>query len=150
VTYRNPQLGAAFRHPANQKIAPCDGQPRCIVLSGLQRGRVLPLLQLQAVDGPLEKAARDEAGFELKGGRWMTTYGRFEPVPVETLEGSSWRGMKAIVTCGVEVAGGFHAAAGECLWAVLSNGRRTILATTEGLADNNRALLILDTLTFDP
>ena len=80
----------------------------------------------------------------------MTTYGRFEPVPVERFAGTGWTGMKAVVTCGVSDAEtGFHAAGGECLWEVLSDGRRSVLATTDGYGEPEEVTgRLLATLRF--
>ncbi|MBW3558336.1 MAG: hypothetical protein KY449_01010 [Proteobacteria bacterium] len=41
--------------------------------------------------------------------------------------------MKAVVTCGFSNENGFHAAGGECLTAVLSDGRRAVLVDSDHL-----------------
>jgi hypothetical protein len=80
----------------------------------------------------------------------MTTYGRFDPVPVERFSGANWKGMRAVITCGTsDKETGFHAAAGECLWAVLSNNARSIVASTDGDVDWQKdADVILKSLRF--
>ena len=63
----------------------------------------------------------------------MTTFGRFDPVPVERFSGPGWAGMKAVIACAIDdPETGFHPVAGECLWAVLSDGPQSVLATTDG------------------
>lgn len=66
--------------------------------------------------------------------------GKTAEQPVELLAGDGSQGLLAVVDCGVsdrEI--GFHAAAGECLRAVLSNGRRSVVADSQGLAGNDAA-----------
>ena len=57
--------------------------------------------------------------------------GRGTPQAVERFSGAGWRGMRATITCGIsDPETGFHAAGGECYWAVLSNGKRAAVANT--------------------
>jgi len=151
IAYRSADLGVTFPILANRQIRPCADERQCLEIFGLRFGQRLMLLRLQAVAAPLETAARDEAGFEFKDGRWVTTYGRFEPQIVQRFGGRGWKGMKATITCGVSDRDtGFHAAGGECLWAVLSNGPRSILATTDGYGEPEAATRdMLASLTFD-
>jgi len=135
ATYANPELGVAFDYLANRRVVPCpasDG-PGCVRLVGRAMGRSYYLMAFKVVAGPLEAVARSEAGFELQGGRWMTTFGRFDPVPVERFSGRGWTGMRATVICGLDDANGFHAAAGSCFWAVMSDGRRSVVVDTQGV-----------------
>jgi hypothetical protein len=46
-----------------------------------------------------------------------------DPVRVERFSGPGWAGMKAVIACAIDdPETGFHPVAGECLWAVLSDG----------------------------
>jgi uncharacterized protein len=140
-----PALGLSLSFLSNQRAKPCPATEaftpssmvsRCIEIYGRQMGQQTMLLRLQAVNEPLEQAAENEAGFEQKDGQWMTTYGRFGPVPVERFSGPGWTGLKAVVICGIDdPRTGFHAAAGECLWAVFSDGPQSVVATTDGYED---------------
>lgn len=47
--------------------------------------------------------------------------------------------MCATVDCGVSDSLGFHAAAGEYLWAVLSEGERAVVIDTQGIVGNDEA-----------
>jgi uncharacterized protein len=128
-----PALGISLGFLSNQRAKLCATVSRCIEIYGRRLGQQTILLRLQAVNEPLEQAAENEAGFEQKDGQWMTTFGRGEPVPVERFSGSGWAGMKAVIACGIDdPETGFHPVAGECLWAVLSDGPRSVLATTDG------------------
>ena len=128
-----PALGISLGFLSNQRAKLCATVSRCIEIYGRRMGKQTILLRLQAVNEPLEQAAENEAGFQQKDGQWMTTFGRGEPVPVERFSGSGWAGMKAVIACGIDdPETGFHPVAGECLWAVLSNGPQSVLATTDG------------------
>jgi len=134
-TYSDPALGIAFDHGPDRRTGDCPEIGEgvvCVALFGTAEKEAL--VYFQPVDGPLDKVAKDEAGFEANAkGVLMTTYGRFEPVPVERFVARGGPGLKAIVTCGTEDAEtGFHAAGGECLWAVVSDGTRSVVATTQG------------------
>jgi hypothetical protein len=131
-------LGVSFALPRDRTVGDCagvrSGETPCITLRQQIAGTEVVVLVLQRYDLPLERVAREEAGFEPNAeGRWMTTYGRFQPVEVQRITGQGWAGMRAVITCGISDADtGFHAAAGECLYQVMSDGQRSIPATTDG------------------
>ena len=141
ATYRNPRLGIAFDYLASRRVVACPASsgPDCVMLVGRGMGRSDYLIEFKVVNGPLEAVARSEAGFEPRDGRWMTTFGRFDPVPVERFSGPGWTGMRATVTCGIDDGQGFHAAAGACFWAVMSDGRRSVVADTQGVVGGDAA-----------
>ncbi len=132
-------LGVAFDHAAGLQTRPCDdSMPRCIVLFDPAAEEFLrDLLTVQVFAGPLEAVAAAEGGFERNAeGRLMTTYGRFEPVAVEAFEVNGRSGLRATITCGVsEPETGFHAAAGECLWAVVSDGAQSVVISSSGFGN---------------
>ena len=133
-THADPELGVSFDYPADRQIMRCpDIEGPCAMVGGGGRS---PLM-VQPFDGGLEAVAREHAGFEpqgtQQGAEWKTTYGRFEPVTVQRFTGEGWTGMRATITCGISDESGFHAGAGECLWAVLSDGARSAVVTTDGL-----------------
>jgi hypothetical protein len=135
-TWSDPAMGIAFDYGPDRHTDGCGDVGEGVVCIGLfGAGSKDALIYFQPVDGSLDTVAKDEAGFERNAqGVLMTTYGRFEPVPVERFTASGGQGLKATVTCGTEDAKtGFHAAGGECLWAVVSDGTRSVVATTEGL-----------------
>lgn len=81
----------------------------------------------------------------------MNTLDRFAPTEASEFGFNGWQGIKADVICGVsDEETGFHAAGGSCLWAVLSNGKRSVVVDTQGLIGNDaRTFHILETLKFD-
>jgi hypothetical protein len=125
-------LGITLQVPAGAKIQPCHDEARCIEIHGPLKGHATMLLRLQAFDAPLEKVARDNADFDVVDGKWVSTAGPGMPSPVETLHTPDWTEMRVTIACGVSSArSGFHAAGGECLWAVLNHGKRSLLANTD-------------------
>lgn len=133
-------LGVTFDRAAGLQLRPCaeDMGPRCMILSDPAAEEFLrDLLTVQVHPGSLETVAAEEAGFVRDaGGRLMTTYGRFEPVAVEAFEVNGKPGLRAIVTCGIsDPETGFHAGAGECLWAVVSDGTQSVVISSSGFGN---------------
>ena len=133
-------LGVAFDKAAGLQMRPCDDDmgPRCMILSDPAAEEFLrDLLTVQVHAGSLEAVAAEEAGFVRDaGGRLMTTYGRFEPVAVEAFEVNGKPGLRAVVACGIsDPETGFHAAAGECLWAVVSDGAQSVVISSSGFGN---------------
>ena len=111
------------------------------------------LLTVEVHDGALEAVAAEEAGFVRDAdGRLMTTYGRFEPVPVEAFQVDGKQGLRAVVACGIsDPETGFHAGAGECLWAVVSDGTRSVVISSSGFGNGlDAAEATLSSLRFLP
>jgi uncharacterized protein len=153
-TYHDPALGISFEYLENRQIKPCPERGgRCVALVGRGMDRNSPyLIAFEVVDGPLEQVAADKAGFERQDdGKWHTTYGRGESMPVESFAGHGWKGMRATIACGIDDEAGFHAAVGECFWAVMSNGKRSVVADTAGTMGTDEASQhSVQTLRFDP
>lgn len=137
-TYNDPALGIAFDYSPDRHTDGCGDVGEGVVCVGLfgtgKSGDGEALIYFQPVDGPLEAVAKEQAGFEKNAdGVLLTTWGRFEPVPVERFTARGGPGLKAVVTCGIDDAEtGFHAAGGECLWAVVGDGTHAVVATTQG------------------
>ena len=136
-------FGVSFDHAAGLQTRACEGEaPRCTVLFDPSAEAFLrDLLTVQVHDGPLETVAAAEAGFERNAeGRLMSTYGRFEPVAVEPFEVNGRSGLRAVITCGIsDPETGFHAGAGECLWAVVSNGEQSAVISSSGFGNGLEA-----------
>lgn len=136
-------LGVAFDPAAGQQARPCDDDtPRCLILVDPSAEAFMrDLLTIEVHDGALEAVAAGEAGFVRDAdGKLMTTYGRFEPVPVETFEVDGKQGLRAVVACGIsDPETGFHAAGGECLWAVVSDGERSVVISSSGYGNGLEA-----------
>lgn len=138
-TFRDTQLGIEFSYPGNRKVKiGCRGSKTCVALVGDPMPGSEYLIAFEVFDGGLEQVAVEKAVFERSEKGWIAR-GRSGVHPVEAMDGSGWQGIKAVVDCGVSDSQGFHAAAGECLWAVLSDGKRSVVVDTQGLAGNDEA-----------
>ena len=135
--------GVAFDRAAGLQMRPCDEETlRCVVLFDPAAEEFMrELFRVQVYAGSLETVAAAQAGFELNAeGRLMTTYGRFEPVAVEPFEVNGKTGLRAVIGCGIsDPETGFHAAAGECLWAVVSDGARSVVISSSGFGNGLEA-----------
>ena len=131
-------LGIDFDYDTTFQLRPCEETPRCMILSDpAAEDFVRDLLTVQVHAGALEAVAAEEGGFVRDAeGRLMTTYGRFEPVAVEAFEVNGKPGLRAVVICGIsEPENGFHAAAGNCLWAVVSDGTQSVVISSSGFGN---------------
>ncbi|WP_414440949.1 lysozyme inhibitor LprI family protein [Burkholderia sp. 22PA0106] len=140
--YSSAALGIAFDYPSNRKpVTPCPGtgEKRCVALVGRGMDNSDYFVELNVVNGALEAVAQRDALFKQDdNGKWVTSAGPGTPADVERFAGRGWQGMRATQTCGVsDPESGFHAAGGECLWAVLSNGTQAVVADTQGIVGND-------------
>ncbi|HXK04905.1 MAG TPA: hypothetical protein VMS37_21055 [Verrucomicrobiae bacterium] len=90
-------------------------------------------MALEVFRGGLDWTAATKSVFRRQSDGWVA-HGRFADHPAERIEGEVWNGLEAVVDCGISAGGGVHAAAGECLWAVLSDGRMSVVADTQGMS----------------
>jgi hypothetical protein len=132
--YRDLNLGIEFLYPNNRHIIHgCHLSKKCLALVATTARPDDYLVAFEVFDGALDTVAADHAVFQKDGDYWIAK-GRTGKHAVETLSGSGWRGLKSVVDCGISDSNGFHAGAGECLWVVVSNGKRSIVADTQGTA----------------
>lgn len=137
-------LGVAFDKTPSLQTRPCgeEGGSRCVsVFDPAAEEFMRDLFTVEVHEGALDAVAAEEAGFVRDAsGKLTTTYGRFEPVPVEAFEVNGHPGLRATITCGVsDPETGFHAAGGECLWAVVSDGKRTAVISSSGFGNGLEA-----------
>ncbi|MDN7911704.1 lysozyme inhibitor LprI family protein [Burkholderia cepacia] len=154
-TYHDPALGISFEYLANRQVKkPCPegGSDHCVAIVGRNMTYSSRFISFEIVDGALEPVAEKEAGFvKQDDGKWVTSYGPGIPQEVERFSGPGWHGMSATIVCGIsDPETGFHAAGGECYWAVLSNGKRSAVAGTQGIVGTDDATLhSVSTFRFD-
>jgi hypothetical protein len=129
--FRSATLGFGFAYPPGWTIkSGCHASRRCIgVLAAPGRADDYALA-FEVFAGGLERTATDKAIFHRGPDGWIAD-GRTTSHPAEEFAGDGWRGVRAVVDCGVSDTAGVHAA-GECLWVVLSDGRRSVVADTQG------------------
>lgn len=138
-TFRDTTLGIEISYPSNRKVqVGCRRSKSCIALIGEPMANSEYLIAFEVFDGDLEKIATEQAVFEKHNNIWIAK-GRSDEYAVAPLEGRGWQGLKATVDCGIADRQGFHAGAGECLWVVLSNGRRSVVVDTPGIVGNDAA-----------
>ena len=145
--YRDPNLEIEFLYPNNRYVTHgCHFSKKCAALVATTAPPDDYLVAFEVFDGALDSVAVDHAVFQKEGDYWIAK-GRTGKHSVETLWGSGWQGLKSVVDCGVSDSNGFHAGAGECLWVVVSNGKRSIVADTRGTVpidpDTMRSILSL-------
>lgn len=134
-SFSDPALGIAFPYPASRPpVRGCRDSKNCIALGGGDE----PELSAEVFSGAWENIATQQAVFERTAQGWIA-HGRNGNYPVQTLHGKGWQGLLAVVDCGVSDSQGFHGAAGECLWAVVGNGRRAVVFDSQGLRGNDDA-----------
>jgi hypothetical protein len=134
-TYRDAKLGISFEYLASNRVVPCPDKERhnCVALVARGMSKDNYLIAFQVEDVTLEKAATDDAGFAKQDGKWITQNGPGMPQDVQSFSGKSWKGLKAMIACGISDTAGFHAGAGNCFWAVMSNGKRSVVVDTQGI-----------------
>jgi hypothetical protein len=132
--YHDPNLGIEFLYPNNRYVIHgCHLSKTCVALVATTARPDDYLVAFEIFDGALDTVAADHAVFQKDGDYWIAK-GRIGKHAVETLWGSGWRGLKSVVDCGISDRNGFHAGAGDCLWVVVSNSKRSIVADTQGTA----------------
>lgn len=138
-SFRDTHLGIEFSYPSNRKVrSGCHGSKNCIALIGEPMPNSDYLIALEVFDGDFETVAVDKAVFEKRSDGWIAK-GRFSEHPVVPIAGSGWQGLKSIVDCGISDSNGFHAGAGECMWVVLSDGKRSVVVDTQGIVGIDEA-----------
>lgn len=132
-SFRDPALNIAFEYRSDWTVSVgCHGSRACVSLSDKAGLPESYLLAFETFPGDLEQTAVDRAVFRRTVEGW-TAKGRSGDHRVERVKGSGWHGLRAVVDCGISDSQGFHAAAGQCLWVVMSNGRRSVVADTQGI-----------------
>ena len=139
-TFRVTDLGIEFSYPSHQEVkVGCRSSKNCIALIGKPMPNSEYLMAFEVFDGDLEKIAVEQSVFEKESNNVWIARGRFGEHSVVPLAGLGWQGLKSTVDCGISDSTGFHAGAGECLWVVLSNGRRSVVVDTQGIVGNDDA-----------
>lgn len=132
--FRDRSFGIEFSYPDSRRVARgCHSSNKCVALIDGSTPTGSYLAAFEVFGGPLDMVAVERAVFQKEGSNWIAN-GRSAKHPVEMIAGPGWQGLKSVVDCGISDGGGFHAGAGECLWVVVSNGKRSVVIDTEGIA----------------
>jgi len=131
--FRDDKLGIEFEHPSNRTVQ-VDYMHRTISIRGYDMQTSDYIINFEMHDGDFDKTNSESGIFEKKDDHWIAAIGRFKTPPAQEISGQGWHGVKTIITCGIsDSKTGFHAAGGQCLWAIISNGKYSIIADTQGV-----------------
>lgn len=134
--YRDDRLKIAFELPADWERRACklsEEGIKCLELRPRSRRKSPdPSVVIEVKDATLEESASRHVLFEKRGVAWIK-HGRFGESEASPISGPNWRGIEASASCGVsDEETGFHAGAGTCYTAILSNGTRSAVIETDG------------------
>ncbi len=153
-TYSDAKLHIRFDMLTNRTVGACRNEPGpdCIALFGRDGGRKKELIEIKVGTGDLAKAVTDSAIFDLQDGKWMAVAGPGMPAEADHFQGAGWTGIHATISCGIsDKATGFHAAGGDCFWAVLSNGKRSATVGSDGTSSNDaNTFKTVTSIRFEP
>jgi hypothetical protein len=77
----------------------------------------------------------------------LVKHGRFSKSTAVSIQSVGWEGIYAVADCGItDKETGFHAAGGDYLTAIISNGPRSVVIETNGILDTQ---LVLNTLVMN-
>ncbi|MFZ2727302.1 MAG: hypothetical protein WAX77_13695 [Methylococcaceae bacterium] len=129
-TYKG--LGISFDYPSDRKV---KAETNALKITSHDMSGSDYLIHFEIGAGDLKQAITNTAIFTEKSpNQWVASIGRFENPPAETIKAHNWTGLKTVITCGIEdKETGVHAAGGECLWALISDGKHYLLADTQGI-----------------
>jgi hypothetical protein len=131
LTFRDRGLGITFSYPSNRRVVrDCRSNKNCVALVGKDARSSNYLIAFELFRGSLEAVAVERGIFNKKDDGWIAKR-RADTYPAEPMLGPGWQGLKAVVDCGFSDSNGYHT--GKCLWVVLSNGRRSVVADTLGI-----------------
>lgn len=148
VEFEDHELGILFSNPSN-RIVRADRKAKRITVYSYPANSKNHVIEFEIGNGTLEKAARATDVFVRKKGKWISNIGTSSDVEADRISGNGWKGIKAVISCGVVDEESGIRATGECLWAILSNGSRYIVVHTQGSVEiDDRLLKTLSSLSF--
>ena len=93
------------------------------------------LIHLHIGSGSFSAANRRAQIFRKDPAGLVITFGRFNNPPAQAIARGKWHGYESVITCSTyDEETGFHAAAGQCYWALISDGKRYVLLDTQPLS----------------
>lgn len=136
LLYRDNRLHIEFRIPPGWQQRPCryaEEGPKCLELRPRrQRNNPDPAIRVYVKTASLDEALNNHILFEQRDNTWIK-HGRFNEVDANPIANDRWNGFEAAASCGIsDPETGFHAGAGTCYTAILSNGPRSAIIETDG------------------
>lgn len=138
VKFHDAKLKVEFMYPNYLTVAP-DYSSNSIAIVGESMGTSTYYINFEIREGNLDDAIENSDIFEKKDdGTYSARIGRAafdDEIPsVDFISGKGWKGIETTVTCGIsDEETGFHAAGGQCYWALISDGERFVIADTQGV-----------------
>lgn len=151
--YSNLQLGVSFCHPPKLLIQ-TEGQDIYVLTKPLAQHttrspsqnntdllfngkRIVEpndyVAHIKVAQGDFVAANHKENIFVAEKGVIRAGIGRFNNGPAQVVRTNGWSGYKSKITCSTsDPKTGFHAAGGECLWIVASDGQHNFVLDTLG------------------
>ena len=145
IKYTDKKLNIEFMYPGYLTVLPDYNDNSVKVIGASMEGSDY-FIHFEIHPGDFEAGISESDIFEQRGEVWYAHIGGFENPPAEAITGQGWKGIRTIITCGIsDKETGFHAAAGECFWAVISNGEKYLVADTQGIigTDDNTMKLFM-------
>ena len=129
--YRDSRLQIEFSIPAGWERHPCR-YPQCLELRPRGQRNTDQAIRVYVKTATLEQALSEHILFEQRDKAWIK-HGRFNEVEASPIANGQWKGFEAAASCGIsDPDTGFHAGAGTCYTAILSNGQRAATIETDG------------------
>lgn len=123
--------GFSFSYPKGWTVSQ-NGECLRLMEPGPRNKQEDYTVQLCIQHGTLQQAT-EALSFSLDDGIWMRHAGMQLESPVDLFDGPGWKGMQAVQACGIgDEETGWHAAGGDCMVALVDNGRTQVLFDTLG------------------
>ena len=130
--FHDEKIGIEFEYPSNRTVKVNYHKNNISIIGDLIQSSVY-IINFEIHAGNFEKTVTESSMFQKVDGVWYAGIGPGVSPPAESITGNGWQGIKTIITCGVpDKKTGFHAGGAGCLWAIISNGKRSIVADTQG------------------
>jgi hypothetical protein len=143
VIYRDSRLKFVTEIPSSWVARQCDETSdslACVRFTNRSRQVAGWVVSVEIKRCDLAAAMGSHVLFEKVEGGWVK-HGRFDAVPAIPIQTKGWKGYYAVANCGVsDSETGFHAAAGSCLTAIISNGSRSAVIESDGIANPGKVV----------
>jgi len=155
-TFKDQNMGIEFRYPLGFKLAACtpcdDGAALCIGFinkSPQKDGEGVDCsFYVEVGKGSLEEAISRHILFEKTEKGW-TKDGRYDSSTAKEVKGAKLNALIAGASCGTsDEEGGFHAGAGVCITAFVSNGTQCATIESDGTLDESVINSVAKSFTF--
>ena len=130
----------SLKYPNSWKVSP--GDAGCSNLSSPSKPSHDEFsVEVCSFQKDLEQAAYDSGIFDKNTeGMWVTIASQGNSQIAKRIADATWGGIQAVINCGIEDEAGFHAVGGDCFWAVISDGRHSLVIDTVGTYRDFRTL----------